>query len=190
MRDRLSIVVRWKATIVRAYYLKEWFEHFWDFPHHAQAEAHLNNRIRAPQAQSAGALWPFVYLLLEDRFALMGELRMLQHMDEEAKRIVISAAASAALYGHRSLQSTDLVLALSSSNVKVGLECRADLMAPLHGVPEQENVFGMPVDIFVYSDPVKRIFAYALEEAQRQGQQLIQPNHLVYGLLREKGISP
>jgi hypothetical protein len=177
VEDRLSILVRWKATSVRDY-LKEWFRHFWDFPHNALAEAHLSSWARR-QAQSTGALRAFgvpgvpVVGGLEDRFTPMGELRMLKHMDEESKKIVISAAASAALDGHRSLQSTDLVLALSSSNVEVGLECIADRMALLHGVPEEEHVFGMPVDIFVYSDPVKRIFAYALEEAQRQGQHLI-----------------
>jgi len=53
-KDRLSTLARWNAPIVRPYYLKEWFQCFWDFPHPAQAETHLRqagqpHRLRLSQ---------------------------------------------------------------------------------------------------------------------------------------------
>jgi len=62
-KDRLSSLVRWNAPIVRAYYLKEWFQCFWDFPHPAQAEAHLRNWMRAAKRTRLKPFKLFVRLL-------------------------------------------------------------------------------------------------------------------------------
>jgi transposase len=40
-RERLSTLVRWNTPIVRAYYLKEAFQLFWDYRQPARAEQHL-----------------------------------------------------------------------------------------------------------------------------------------------------
>lgn len=40
-RERLSTLVRWNSPIVRAYYLKEAFQPFWDYRQPARAEQHL-----------------------------------------------------------------------------------------------------------------------------------------------------
>ena len=40
-RERLSTLVRWNTPIVRAYYLKEAFQLFWDYRQRARAEQHL-----------------------------------------------------------------------------------------------------------------------------------------------------
>jgi hypothetical protein len=39
--ERLSTLVRWNTPIVRAYYLKEAFQLFWDYRQPARAEQHL-----------------------------------------------------------------------------------------------------------------------------------------------------
>jgi len=64
-KDRLSTLVRWNAPIVRAYYLKEWFQCFWDFPHPAQAEAHLKNWMRAAKRTRLKPFKIFVRLLAD-----------------------------------------------------------------------------------------------------------------------------
>jgi hypothetical protein len=56
----------------------------------------------------------------------------------------------------------------------------------LSEISEEEPTFGIPVDVYVYSDPVKRILAYALEEAERAGAGRIQARHLLFGLLVER----
>ena len=40
-QDRLSTIVRWNTPILRAYYLKESFQMFWDYQQSGRAEAHL-----------------------------------------------------------------------------------------------------------------------------------------------------
>lgn len=40
-KERLSTLVRWNARIVRAYYLKEAFQLFWDYRQPARAQAHI-----------------------------------------------------------------------------------------------------------------------------------------------------
>jgi transposase len=40
-KNRLSTLVRWNTPIVRAYYLKESFQLFWDYKQPARAKAHL-----------------------------------------------------------------------------------------------------------------------------------------------------
>lgn len=62
-KDRLSTLVRWNAPIVRAYYLKEWFQCFWDFAHPAQAEAHLSTWMRAAKRTRLRPFKIFVRLL-------------------------------------------------------------------------------------------------------------------------------
>ena len=42
-KNRLSTLVRWNTPIVRAYYLKESFQLFWDYKQPARAKAHLRN---------------------------------------------------------------------------------------------------------------------------------------------------
>ena len=46
-QDRLSAIARWNTPIVRAYYLKESFQMFWDYQQPGRAEAHLQQWMRA-----------------------------------------------------------------------------------------------------------------------------------------------
>jgi len=46
-KERLSTMVRWNTPIVRAYYLKESFQLFWDYRQPARAKAHLEKWIRS-----------------------------------------------------------------------------------------------------------------------------------------------
>ena len=124
-------------------------------------------------------------------------------MTAEAKALLASAASLAARrergsiqsadLERGSIQSADLAMALVSSGVFNALfegQSRSEIMRHLEEIPREEPVFGMPVDVYVYSDPVKRILAYALEEAQRSSGTEVQPRHLLIGLLREGGCAP
>jgi len=46
-KERLSTLVRWNAPIVRAYYLKEAFQMFWDYKQPKRAEDHLEKWMRS-----------------------------------------------------------------------------------------------------------------------------------------------
>jgi transposase len=46
-KERLSTMVRWNTPIVRAYYLKESFQLFWDYRQPARAKAHLKKWMRS-----------------------------------------------------------------------------------------------------------------------------------------------
>jgi transposase len=46
-KERLSTMVRWNTPIVRAYYLKESFQLFWDYRQPARAKAHLEKWMRS-----------------------------------------------------------------------------------------------------------------------------------------------
>ena len=46
-KERLSTLVRWNVPIVRAYYLKESFQLFWEYRQPARAEAHLQKWMQA-----------------------------------------------------------------------------------------------------------------------------------------------
>jgi hypothetical protein len=47
-KERLSTLVRWNAPIVRAYYLKEAFQMFWDYRQPKRAENHFEKWMRRP----------------------------------------------------------------------------------------------------------------------------------------------
>ena len=115
---------------------------------------------------------------------------MIAHMSAEVRSIIGSAAKLAAEKEHRrSVQSADLAMALVSSNLSyrfLDQSTRAEMARRLDEILEEERVFGTPVDVYVYSDPVKRILAYALEEAQHNGEVRAQPRHVLIGLLREE----
>ena len=114
---------------------------------------------------------------------------MMRHMSKEARSVLASAATFAADKDHCAIHSVDLGIALACSNLLYNLlnePARSELLTGLEQLVEDEPVFvGKPVDVYVYSDPVKRILAYALEEAQRGGNTHTQPRHLLIGLLRE-----
>jgi transposase len=62
-QDRLSTLVRWNTPIVRAYYLKESFQMFWDYQQPARSEAHLQQWMRAAKRTRLKAFKGFVHLL-------------------------------------------------------------------------------------------------------------------------------
>jgi len=62
-RDRLSTLVRWNARIVRAYYLKEAFQQFWELVDPAAAEAHLRQWMRSAKRTRLQPFKVFVQLL-------------------------------------------------------------------------------------------------------------------------------
>ena len=57
--ERLSTLVRWNTPIVRAYYLKEAFQLFWDYQKPKRAGDHLEKWMRSAmrsRLETAGAL--------------------------------------------------------------------------------------------------------------------------------------
>jgi transposase len=62
-RERLSTLVRWNVPIVRAYYLKESFQLFWDYRQPARAEAHLQKWMHAAMRSRLEPFKRFVRML-------------------------------------------------------------------------------------------------------------------------------
>ena len=102
---------------------------------------------------------------------------------------LVTVGTAIGLPGRCTPHPADLAMALVSSNVSyrfLDQRTRAEMARRLDEILEEERVFGTPVDVYVYSDPVKRILAYALEEAQHNGEVQAQPRHVLIGLLREE----
>jgi transposase len=55
-KERLSTLVRWNTPIVRAYYLKEAFQLFWDYQQPKRAADHLEKWMRSAMRSRLGAL--------------------------------------------------------------------------------------------------------------------------------------
>jgi transposase len=70
-RERLSTLVRWNTPIVRAYYLKEAFQLFWDYRQPARAEQHLQRWMHSAMRSR---LQPFKELVRRLRAHLDGVL--------------------------------------------------------------------------------------------------------------------
>ncbi len=62
-KERLSTLVRWNIPVVRAYYLKESFQMFWDYKQPARAEAHLRRWMHAAMRSRLKPFQEFVQLL-------------------------------------------------------------------------------------------------------------------------------
>jgi transposase len=62
-RERLSTLVRWNVPIVRAYYLKESFQLFWEYRQPARAEAHLQKWMHAAMRSRLEPFKRFVRML-------------------------------------------------------------------------------------------------------------------------------
>ena len=81
------------AKAARAYYLKEWSQCFWDFPHPAQAETHLRNWMRAAKRTRLKPFKLFVRLLEDHLDGLLAwtALRLsngaLEGMNNKIKRV-------------------------------------------------------------------------------------------------------
>lgn len=62
-QERLSTLVRWNLPIVRAWYLKEAFQLFWDYRQPARAQAHLEKWMSAAMHSRLEPLKKFVRML-------------------------------------------------------------------------------------------------------------------------------
>lgn len=62
-KERLSTLVRWNLPIVRAYYLKEAFQMFWDYRQPGRAKAHLRRWIHSAMRSRLAPFKEFVRLL-------------------------------------------------------------------------------------------------------------------------------
>jgi transposase len=62
-KERLSTLVRWNAPIVRAYYLKEAFQLFWDYKQPKRAKDHLEKWMRSAMSSRLEPFKKFVRLL-------------------------------------------------------------------------------------------------------------------------------
>jgi transposase len=62
-KGRLSTLVQWNTPIVRAYYLKEPFQFFWDYRQPARAKAHLEKWMSAAMRSRLEPFKKFVRLL-------------------------------------------------------------------------------------------------------------------------------
>jgi len=62
-QDRLSTLVRWNTPIVRAWYLKEAFQLFWDYRQSARAKDHLEKWMRSAMGSRLEPFKKFVRML-------------------------------------------------------------------------------------------------------------------------------
>jgi len=62
-KERLSTLVRWNAPIVRAYYLKEAFQLFWEYQQPKRAEDHLKKWMRSAMSSRLEPFKKFVRML-------------------------------------------------------------------------------------------------------------------------------
>ncbi|MGH9993048.1 MAG: ISL3 family transposase [Nitrososphaera sp.] len=62
-KERLSTLVRWNVPIVRAYYLKEAFQLFWDYRQPARAETHLAKWMNSAMRSRLEPFKKFVRML-------------------------------------------------------------------------------------------------------------------------------
>lgn len=62
-KERLSNLVRWNLPVVRAYYLKEAFQMFWDYQQPARAEQHLRRWMHSAMRSRLKPFQDFVRLL-------------------------------------------------------------------------------------------------------------------------------
>jgi len=62
-KERLSTLVRWNAPIVRAYYLKEAFQLFWDYRQPKRAKDHLEKWMRSAMSSRLEPFKKFVRML-------------------------------------------------------------------------------------------------------------------------------
>jgi transposase len=62
-KERLSTLVRWNTPIVRAYYLKEAFQLFWDYKQPKRAEDHLEKWMRSAMRSRLEPFKKFVRML-------------------------------------------------------------------------------------------------------------------------------
>jgi transposase len=62
-KERLSTLVRWNTPIVRAWYLKEVFQLFWEYRQPARAEAHLEKWMRSAMRSRLEPFKRFVRML-------------------------------------------------------------------------------------------------------------------------------
>ena len=62
-KNRLSLLVRWNLPVVRAYYLKEAFQLFWDYQQPARAETHLRRCLHSAMRSRLEPFKEFVRML-------------------------------------------------------------------------------------------------------------------------------
>ena len=62
-KERLSTMVRWNTPIVRAYYLKESFQLFWDYRQPGRAKSHLEKWMRSAMGSRLEPFKTFVRML-------------------------------------------------------------------------------------------------------------------------------
>jgi transposase len=62
-KERLSTLVRWNTPIVRAYYLKEAFQLFWDYKQPGRAKDHLEKWMRSAMRSRLPPFRKFVRML-------------------------------------------------------------------------------------------------------------------------------
>jgi len=62
-KDRLSTLIRWNSPLIRAYYLKEAFQMFWDITEPPAAEAHLLKWMRTAKRTRLAPFKLFVQLI-------------------------------------------------------------------------------------------------------------------------------
>ena len=70
-KDRLSTMVRWNTPIVRAYYLKEAFQLFWDYRQPKRAKDHLEKWMRSAMSSRLEPFKTFVRMLRGHRNGIL-----------------------------------------------------------------------------------------------------------------------
>jgi ATP-dependent Clp protease ATP-binding subunit ClpC len=116
---------------------------------------------------------------------------MFERYTEKARRTIFFARYEASQYGSPYIEVVHLLLGLMREDwptfARVSDAGRLEMLRAFEGLcTKSEEKIATSVDLPV-SDPCKRVFAYAAEEAQRMGHSHIGPEHLLLGVLRLNG---
>jgi ATP-dependent Clp protease ATP-binding subunit ClpC len=117
---------------------------------------------------------------------------MFERYTEKSRRVIFFARYEASQFGQPCIETEHLLLGLLRED-----KALTNRFLRKHAVVEQirrqieaHTVVGEKISTSVdlpLSNESKRVLAYAAEEAQRMGHKHIGPEHLLLGLLREKG---
>ncbi len=117
---------------------------------------------------------------------------MFERYTEKARRVVFFARYEAGNYGSRYIETEHLLLGLLREDCALvsqfieGSNLEAEIRAEIEKRISPQQRFSVSVEIPVTAE-CKRIFNYAAEESERLAQRHVGTEHLLLGMLREKG---
>lgn len=115
---------------------------------------------------------------------------MFEHYTEKARRAIFFARYEASQFGVQFIDSNCLLVGLVREKGQISTQWLALDATELYRLVESQTTKSKPVSTSVdlpLTNEVKRVLAYAAEEAERLAHRHIGTEHLFLGLLREPG---